>query len=561
MTAEPKKEKPEFSKENTQTALVAGGAGFIGSHLCEALLNQNWRVFCADNLSTGSKETIKDLLVNPNFHFIEADITHPLDFLEGVEGLDVIFHLASLEAQSQNQKFSLETLLVNSSGTRNLLETAKKYKAKFILVSSADIYQGSFSSSSLKIYFGEGKQEAIMSQHEAKRFAEALTVEFYKNYSLEASIARVLDVYGPRMNLEGEGELTSLIASAKEGEKLLIVGDGLTTLNPTFVSDVVFGLIKIATGDFKGEIFNLIDPEKTTALGLAETLRLVAGDLEIEHSKASSSVELPPAPIDLEGSKEKLKWHPRVNLAEGLSSTFQAFRGVPAKMVDLALAPTSPAEKIYKKEEKGKNRSHLRLLIFSSSLALVLLTTAVPFISFVWNSREASKNLLKASENLDQDKTTTTIDLIKTVQEKTRAADQNLTNIRWLFQISGQATTYRANEQYLLATENSATAVELTAQAVKNIIDADELTKSGEVEKGREKLSETSQVLVEVQQNLDLSEANLDQVKTSKLAPSLGVEAVKLKSLNQKIAALASSVSEALKTSLESIEASASTAP
>lgn len=552
----------EDSGKNKRTILVAGGAGFVGALLCKTLLSQDNLVFCFDNLSTGSKENIRDLLTNPDFHFVEADITQPLDFLESVRDLDVIFHLAATPEVGETEKLSLETLLVNSMGTRNLLEAAKRFKAKFVLASAADIYQGTFSSSSFKYFFGTGNEEMTMSQHEAKRFAEALTVEYYKNYKLSASIARLKDVYGPGMRSDSGNDLVGLIAATKKEENLSLPGDGLAILNPTYVSDVVFGLIKISEGDFSGEIFNLVNNEKTTLAAVAETLRLISGKIDIIHDNSVSQIDFPPPPpLDLEKTTERLKWHPRVSLAEGLSSTLESFREFHrAKMVNLTSGEEkeSQVSPTPKRARFGSRRAHLRLGIFLGSLAIIFVTSILPFLLFILATHAASSELQKASDSLRDE----SIDAAKThadsASKQAQRADQDLNSIRWLFQLSGQHESLRANEQLLAAAENTASGLKLLSQVVGTITAA---TSQIELAQTQVSLQIASQYLDQSSQNFDLAQANLDQIKQNKLVVTLSGDYGQINSLVSESGSSLKTISDSLSQTLEKIQGDASTAP
>ena len=552
MTAEPKKS----SARGELTALVAGGAGFIGSYLCEALLTQGYRVYCLDNLTSGSKENIKDLLTKQNFHFVEADITTNVDVLAGFGVLDVVFHLAALE-EGATSDLSLETLLVNSAGTRNLLELAKKFKSKFILVSSGEIYQGSFSSNNFKNFFGGSGEEATLTQHEAKRFAEALTVEYFKKYHLPASIVRVSDVYGPRMNLKTNSDLARLIQAAQEKEKLVIKGDGLATLNPTYITDAVFGILKAAQGNYPGEIFNVISSEKTTLTGLAETLRLVAGDLEIVHEDSASKIDFPPSPLDLESTRERLKWTSKVSLAEGLSSTVQtSSQGVPAKMVDLA-PETKVSETKEERRVSHQSRNYLRVAIFCVSLLLIVFTTLIPLGLFIFQERLAVDKLSSAYTNLEADKREEAALLADSAQKTNQSSQKSLNNVRWLFQIFGQRGALRADEQLLFGSENTIVGVRLLAQVEKAIVEA---AAESDKEAATSHLREAKQYLDEASQNLDLAGANLEAINKKSLTAFLGSSLDKLRQIDEKAAKNALSTSTSLAATLEKIEA-ASTAP
>jgi UDP-glucuronate decarboxylase len=238
------------------TVLVAGGAGFIGSHLVEALLVNGARVVVLDNFSTGKKAHLSTLLDNPKFSLVEWDINNGIP--QNVEAVDYVFHLAGLESYVYgDQKITLDSLLTNAIGTKNLLELAKRSYAKFILVSSVDVYQGSISSMDLDHYFGKTQaEENIFSQIEAKRYAEALVWEYHKKHRINARIARLCEVYGPRMDFTSGGELGRMTKLLLDHQDLLVYGDGLEKNHYLFVSDVISGLVKaVFNDDTDGKIF------------------------------------------------------------------------------------------------------------------------------------------------------------------------------------------------------------------------------------------------------------------------------------------------------------------
>jgi len=308
--------------------LVAGGAGFIGSHLCQVLLDRGCQVICLDNWATGKKSNLKDLIKQTGFTFIEQDINKSLP--ASLPNFDYIFHLAGLEAYLNNQELNLETLLVNSQGTKNLLNLAVKHKSKFLLVSSAQIFSGSVSKQSLETYFGEQKTAtAIFSHHEAKRFAEALTTLFFKSKNVDARIVRLADVYGPRMELDAGNYLAKMFKSCQTDSALAVPGEGLQLVYPTYVLDVVNGLVKaMFEQGTEGQIFNLVNPEGISWLNLAYNLRQLSLEaLEIEFV-ASEKVE-PPTQLDKEvfQTQKELGWKPKTSLSVGLSQTLSWLKG------------------------------------------------------------------------------------------------------------------------------------------------------------------------------------------------------------------------------------------
>lgn len=308
------------------TALVAGAAGFVGSHLCEALLAQNCRVYGIDNWTTGKKENLSSLLENHNFVFIEHDLNHA--FKSPPPKVDYIFHLAGIDAYTEELDVSLETLLVNSLGSKELLEIAKKMSAKFLLVSTADLFSGFVSQKDLTHYFGSSHEKAeSYSQREAKRFSEALTFEYINRYQVDARIVRIGDVYGPRLNLESGSELAKLFSSLKAKRALTLSHQGLDPIYPTYISDLVYGLTKaMFSQSSAGQIFTLINPAKVTSLVLASKLKAASPEKEI-NIKFSDSDEAPAAGFSLNetilDSQKTLGWVPRVSLEEGINFTLK----------------------------------------------------------------------------------------------------------------------------------------------------------------------------------------------------------------------------------------------
>lgn len=302
--------------------LVAGGASFLGASLCDTLLLQNLEVICLDKLLTGKSENILGLFGRPNFKFIQKDIQSAI-----FPDVDYIFHLAGLEEYLNGINVSLETLETNSLGTRKLLKIAQSCKAKFLLASSIDLYQGFLSKLSLKHYFGLKKEDQRrFSHHEAKRFAEAMVFEFFKKFRVDARIIRLADVYGPMMSLETGTVLGEMITSAVFTKPLVIKGEGLNILHPTFVNDVVYGLIKAMFNEgTKGKIYNLVNPEEATVLQIAYALQGLKPDLKLIFSKEKEELKFPLSKAELLVAQEELGWRPKVPLKAGLQTTLEWF--------------------------------------------------------------------------------------------------------------------------------------------------------------------------------------------------------------------------------------------
>jgi len=309
--------------------LVAGGAGFIGSHVCEQLLSQNCFVYCLDNFSTGRRENISRLSQNDNFQVLDKDLNEVKKISLPKEP-DYIFHLAGVEAYLNGVDFDLETLLVNSFGTQNLLNLAQETKAKFLLGSSIDVHSGFLSDTSLKTYFGKKRQsEARGVFNEAKRFSEALTVEYAQKHKLDARLVRLGFLYGPRMNLASGSILATLINQTVNKETLTIPGDGRTKVHPTFISDIVYGVVKaMFSQSSQAKIYTLINPEPVALLQFAQTLReLVGKKLEIDFVAAQEGIDIAfDFQDEITKSQEELGWYPKINYKSGLGETLNWFK-------------------------------------------------------------------------------------------------------------------------------------------------------------------------------------------------------------------------------------------
>jgi nucleoside-diphosphate-sugar epimerase len=308
---------------NLPTALVAGAAGFIGSHLCESLVFQNCVVYGLDNWVTGRPDNLRLLQQHKNFIFLEHDLNQPLKI--SLPAVDYVFHLAGIEAYLDGLDVSLETLLVNSLGSRKLLELARKNQAKFLLASTIDIYSGFLSATDLNEYFSaDHRRQESYSHHEAKRFAEALAQEYFQRYHLDVRIVRLGHVYGPRQNLDAGNDIARLFKAALRKQALVVGGQGLKVLYPTYVTDLVYGLTKaMFSQGSAGQIFSLINPQKTTVLNLATLLKKTLEDetLRIEFSSEAGEFEPLALSKPVLASQTALGWQPKVSLEAGVKKT------------------------------------------------------------------------------------------------------------------------------------------------------------------------------------------------------------------------------------------------
>jgi len=313
--------------------LVTGGAGFIGSHLCDLLIAKGYEVVCIDNLITGSKNNISHLLANPGFHFLLHDITKPFPskFKSHISNFKFIYHLASAASPPQYRKYAIETLLVNSVGTYHTLELARKADALYLLASTSEVYGNPLEHPQKESYFGNVNPVGLRSCYdEAKRFAEALTMEFIRKHKLKARIVRIFNTYGPRMQKDDGRVVSNFINQAIKNKPLTVYGDGTQTRSFCYVSDMVAGLIEaMENKNMEGEIVNLGNPNELT-------IRQI-GDLIVKISGSKSSIKYTPERLgddpdrrkpDISKAKRILGWMPKVSLDDGLAKTIDYFKNI-----------------------------------------------------------------------------------------------------------------------------------------------------------------------------------------------------------------------------------------
>jgi dTDP-glucose 4,6-dehydratase len=304
--------------------LVTGGAGFIGSHLCDILLEKGHFVICVDNLLTGNIKNIRHNLQNKRFTFLKHDVVKPLK-LAG--RLDYILHFASPASPVDYANYPLETLDVGSTGTKNLLELAKKKKARFLLASTSEVYGDPKVSPQKEDYFGNVNSIGPRSVYdEAKRFAEALTAAYSREKLADTKIVRIFNTYGPRMGLDDGRVVPNFIKQALTGQPLTVYGDGSQTRSFCYVSDLVDGVCKMMYSKMS-EPVNLGNPNELKVIEFAsKIIKLTASRSKIVHKPLPQDDPKQRCP-DISRAKRELSWAPKVDLEEGLNSTIKYFRG------------------------------------------------------------------------------------------------------------------------------------------------------------------------------------------------------------------------------------------
>jgi nucleoside-diphosphate-sugar epimerase len=306
--------------------VVTGGAGFVGSHLCERLLAEGNEVVCIDNLITGFRENVADQLGNPRFSFTQSDVIQPFV----VEGpVDAIFHLASPASPRGYLRRPLETALVNSVGTNRLLELAVLKGARFLLASTSEAYGDPQIHPQTEEYWGNVNPNGIRSCYdEGKRFAEALTMVYLRESGVDARIVRIFNCYGPRSDPEDGRLVPNFITQALAGQPMTVYGDGSQTRSLCYVSDLVDGLIRMmALPAGRGRVINLGNPDERTVLELAQVIRRLAESTSpIDFVEPISADDPQRRCPDITRARQELGWEPRVGLEEGLVETLDWFR-------------------------------------------------------------------------------------------------------------------------------------------------------------------------------------------------------------------------------------------
>ena len=304
-------------------ALITGGAGFLGSHLCDRLLAENMEVICIDNLLTGNSENIAHLIGKPRFKFINHDVTN---YIYIKDELDFVLHLASPASPKDYLNYPIQTLKVGSLGTLNTIGLAMAKSATFFLASTSEIYGDPLVNPQPEGYWGNVNSIGIRGVYdEAKRFAEAMTMAYHRYHKLNTRIVRIFNTYGPRMRLDDGRALPTFITQALKGESLSVFGDGTQTRSFTYVSDTIEGFYKVLTSDYT-EPFNIGNPEELSIYDFTSKIAEAVGkEIRIENKPLPEDDPKVRRP-DISKAKELLNWEPQVSLKEGLEKTLPFFK-------------------------------------------------------------------------------------------------------------------------------------------------------------------------------------------------------------------------------------------
>jgi dTDP-glucose 4,6-dehydratase len=304
--------------------IVTGGAGFIGSHLCERLLKDGHDVICIDNLGSGTIDNISHLMPNKRFKFIKHNVIDPLQLIEGK--IDFIFHLASRASPKDYQEYPVETALANSAGTDMMAKLALAKNAKILFTSTSEAYGEPKEHPQKESYWGNVNPVGVRSCYdESKRFGEALLMAYHREYKLDIKIVRIFNTYGPRMRLDDGRVIPNFITQALKDEPITIYGDGSQTRSFCYVGDMVDGLVKMMMSKEMGPK-NLGNPKEFTMLETANVI--------IKLTKSKSKFEYLPLPEDdptkrqpdISKARLFLDWEPKVEFEDGLKKTVEWFK-------------------------------------------------------------------------------------------------------------------------------------------------------------------------------------------------------------------------------------------
>ncbi|MFL5244205.1 MAG: UDP-glucuronic acid decarboxylase family protein [Gemmataceae bacterium] len=304
--------------------VITGGAGFVGSHLCERFLENGHNVLCVDNLITGTLGNVEHLRGQSGFTFIRHDISHPLEIDQPV---DNILHFASPASPVDYLRHPIQTLKVGSLGTHNTLGLAKLHKARYLLASTSEVYGDPEVHPQREDYWGHVNPIGIRGVYdEAKRFAEAMVMAYHRFHGVDTHIVRIFNTYGERMRLDDGRVLPNFMGQALRGEPLTVYGDGSQTRSFCYVTDLVNGIEKLLFTNFHDPV-NLGNPDEVTILEFAkETLHLSGSKSTIEYKPLPQDDPRVRKP-DISRARQLLGWEPKVNRHDGMKRTLEYFKG------------------------------------------------------------------------------------------------------------------------------------------------------------------------------------------------------------------------------------------
>ena len=474
------------------TVIIAGGAGFIGSHLVEALLLKDARVIVLDNFKTGKDTFVGSFLNNPKFALYNADINNGLP--AEIESADYVIHLVDLEIYLQNKaNINLDLLLTNAVGTKNLLDLANRSQAKFLLVSSTDVYKGHISNVNLSQYFGQTpEEENKYSLAEAKRFAEALVWEYFKKFNTNVRVVRVPEIFGPKMTFEASGNLGLLLKDLVEGRDLTIHGDGVNKEYYLYISDAISGIVKSLFGKgTESKIYTLVSHEPYSTLEVAYLLKNLADrELKILFKSDKKDANAYDIKIPDTHTLRDLHWEPKITLKEGILKTLKWFgyeinahTFKPAKFIDnkieekksknvgnivtltdvkevpavpvssLPVAEKAPSLvarlKGFKLKSPGIRAAGLTTLVLCIVLSFITIFVALPLYQTYTNAKKGAEELELIPQTLGQLDSPLSQETANKAFQHFYSAKNAFQRVKWLFVITGKSAEHTSLSRVL----------------------------------------------------------------------------------------------------------------
>lgn len=308
---------------NNKRILITGGAGFLGSHLCDKFIGHGYTVVCMDNLITGSMDNIAHLLGNPQFTFIHHDVTNYM-YVEG--NVDYILHFASPASPIDYLKFPIQTLKVGSLGTHKALGLAKVKNARFLLASTSEVYGDPLIHPQQESYWGNVNPVGSRGVYdEAKRFAEAMTMAYQRYHGVETRIIRIFNTYGPKMRIEDGRAIPAFMSQALHNQPLTVFGDGSQTRSVCYVDDLVEGIYRLLLSDENMPV-NIGNPDEISMLDLAKEIIDITGSKSDIIFKELPEDDPKIRQPDITIARTRLQWEPRIQRREGLIKTMEYFK-------------------------------------------------------------------------------------------------------------------------------------------------------------------------------------------------------------------------------------------
>ncbi|MFZ0638304.1 MAG: UDP-glucuronic acid decarboxylase family protein [Candidatus Acidiferrales bacterium] len=304
-------------------AVITGGAGFLGSHLCDAMIARGWEIVCVDNLITGAEENIQHLANDLRFTFVRQDVSESIDIKQSV---DAVLHFASPASPDDYLKFPIETLKVGSLGTLHALDLALTKQARFLMASTSECYGDPEVSPQPESYWGHVNSVGPRSVYdEAKRFSEAATMAYHRKYGVDTRIVRIFNTYGPRMRLNDGRALPNFLYQALSGQAITVYGDGKQTRSFCYVSDLIEGIVRLLDSQEHLPV-NIGNPHEITILEFAERIRGLTGGRAAFTFRPLPQDDPKRRQPDITKARKLLNWEPQVRLDEGLQLTLDYFQ-------------------------------------------------------------------------------------------------------------------------------------------------------------------------------------------------------------------------------------------